>query len=139
VPLLSVVTLRLALSCLAVGFSLGALLLAAPALALPPDIVRFRPLHVELLLIGWMVQLALGVAYWILPRRQGGSRGNESLAWTALALLNLGVLSVGLGALVGAPRGVLLAGRSSELLAALLFAAHAWVRIRPYSPRSIGS
>ena len=134
-PLLSVVTLRLALSCLAVGFTLGALLLAAPELSLPPDIVRIRPLHVELLLIGWMVQLALGVAYWILPRRQGVGRGNENLAWIALVLLNLGVLSVGLGALVGAPRSVLLAGRSSELLAALLFAGHAWGRVRPYSPK----
>ncbi len=110
-------------------------MLAAPGLPLPAGIVRLRPLHVELLLIGWTVQLAFGVAYWILPRRPGLGRGNERLAWTASVVLNLGVLSVGLGGVFTAPPLVLVAGRSSELLGALLFAAHAWGRVRPYSMR----
>jgi hypothetical protein len=90
----------------------------------------------ELLLVGWMVQLALAIGYWILPRRAGEGRGNERLAWGSLLLLNAGVLSVGLGSVLAAPAFVLIAGRTAELLAALGFAAHAWPRVRGYALRS---
>jgi cbb3-type cytochrome oxidase subunit 1 len=136
VPALTVWGLRIALGYLGVGFTLGALMLAARGLALAPTLLRLRPLHMELLLIGWMVQLALAVAYWILPRRPGWGRVNEPLAWGALLLLNLGVLTVGVAGVLGAPSSVLIAGRSAELLAALGFAAHAWPRIRAYSLRN---
>lgn len=132
-PRLSVWCIRAALLYLTVGFMVGAVMLSAPSLHLPPGVMRFRPLHVELLLGGWMVQLAFGVAYWILPRRRGAGRGNEWLAWGSLLLLNLGVLTVGLGMSFGVPTEVLVAGRGTELLAALAFAAHAWPRARGYS------
>jgi hypothetical protein len=81
-----------------------------------------------------MVQLALGVAYWILPRGRGVGRGNERLAWAALLLLNLGVLAVGVGGMMNAPAPVIAAGRAAELLAAVAFAGHAWPRARLYTP-----
>jgi hypothetical protein len=67
VPKLTVLFVRTALCYLTVGFSLGALLLANRGVALGAPIGRLLPLHIEFLLIGWMVQLALGVAFWILP------------------------------------------------------------------------
>jgi cbb3-type cytochrome oxidase subunit 1 len=129
VPRVSVWCLRAALLYLGTGFTLGAIMLAAPALDLPAGIFRLRPLHAEILLIGWMVQLAFGVAYWILPRfRAGSARGREWPAWVALLLLNSGVLAAGLGQILGPP-GLPLAGRASEVLAALTFAIHLWSRV----------
>ena len=133
VPRLSVWCIRAALIYLVLGFGVGALMLASPALQLPAAVLRFRPLHAELLLIGWMVQLAIGVAYWILPRDRGTGRGNERLAWTAAFLLNAGLLTAGLGTTLGAPAAVVGSGRTAELVAALAFAAHVWRRARLYS------
>jgi cbb3-type cytochrome oxidase subunit 1 len=73
-PGLSVWCIRTAMLYLVFGFLIGSLMLAAPALHLPSSVMRLRPLHTELLLIGWMVQLAFGVAYWIMPRDRGTGR-----------------------------------------------------------------
>ena len=80
------------------GFGMGAVILAVPASHLPAKVLRLGPAHVELLLVGWMVQLALGVAFWILPRDRFGSRGNERVASAAALLLNVGVLAAGIAA-----------------------------------------
>jgi hypothetical protein len=133
VPALTVCAVRMALSYLGVGFTIGALMLGARGLSTSSELLRLRPLHLEFLLIGWTAQLAFGMAFWILPRRPGLGRGNERLAWASLLLLNLGMLSVGMGALLGPPSGVIIAGRFAELLAGLVFAAHAWQRARLYS------
>ena len=130
-PRLSVWCVRAALLYLGLGFTMGAIMLAAPALRLPLTVLRLRPLHAEILLVGWVVQLAFGVAYWILPRLRGPlARGNERLAWFALLLLNLGVLAAGLGQAFAAPSWVPVAGRAAESAAALAFARHAWSRAR---------
>lgn len=132
-PRLSVWCLRAALLSLGFGFTLGAVMLAAPTLPLPSTILRLRPLHAEVLLVGWMVQLAFGVTYWILPRPRGGSvHGSEWLAWVSLLLLNLGVWAAGLGQTFGVP-GLALGGRVAEMLAALSFASHLWSRARGFS------
>jgi heme/copper-type cytochrome/quinol oxidase subunit 1 len=124
---------RTALVHLAVGFTLGALLLIQRELPLHDALPRLRPLHGELLLLGWTVQLAMGVAFWILPRfRSGPERGREWPAWLAYLLLNAGVLTAGLALSTAGPGGLALAGRSAEGLAAIAFAFHAWPRIKPF-------
>ena len=138
-PALTVYALRVALSYLGIGFTIGALMLGVRGVSASSEVLRLRPLHLELLLIGWTVQLAFGVAFWILPRLSDQGRGNEWLAWGSLLLLNLGVLIVGLGGVLSASAGVLIAGRSAELLAGLAFAAHAWPRGRRYSLRKPSS
>jgi hypothetical protein len=129
VPSLSIWCVRMALLYLGFGFTLGALMLSSPVLGLTPAVLKLRPLHVEILLVGWMAQLAFGVAYWILPRLPGNRpRGSEQLAWLSLALLNAGVVTVGLGRILNAPTGVLVVGRVAEALAVFAFAIHAWSR-----------
>jgi cbb3-type cytochrome oxidase subunit 1 len=131
-PRLSVWMIRAALLALALGTALGAVLLAAPGLG-GGGLLRWRLLHAELVVVGWTVQLALGVAYWILPRfRQGRERGREELGWAAFVLVNLGVLVAGIGGSVGDGGGWTLAGRGAEVLAALAFAAQAWPRVKPF-------
>jgi hypothetical protein len=75
------VMIRTALGYLAVGFFVGALLLAHRGVPLADWLPRLRSIHAELLLLRWTAQLVLGVAFWILPRfRHGPGRGNETAA-----------------------------------------------------------
>jgi heme/copper-type cytochrome/quinol oxidase subunit 1 len=127
-PRLTAIITRSALLYLGAGFTLGALLLANKGLALGEWVWRLLPAHAEFLLIGWTVQFVLGVAFWILPRLGGGSRGREGLAVAAFGLLNLGVWLV---ALSGWLPGFELAGRAAEAGAVGVYLAYAWKRIRP--------
>lgn len=131
-PRLSVWMIRLALIHLLGGFAIGALLLAHKGVPfLPAGAVRLRPMHVELLTLGWTMNLAMGVAYWILPRRgSDGARGG-GLVVAACVLLNAAVLLVGFGQLAGGGTPIPLAGKMAEAGAAALFAVHAWGRLRP--------
>lgn len=127
-PGLSVWTLRAALLYLLAGFTAGALMLANKGQPFWPQLWSALPAHIEFLLFGWTAQLALGVAFWILPRYPGGSRGNETLAKVSILLLNLGIL---LAVFQAAAPLFLFLGRLCEALAGILFILHVWGRIRP--------
>ncbi len=146
-PRLSVWFVRAALLHLAVGFTFGALLLWNKALlAGPPRVAwaqlgawvwQLLPAHMELLLVGWTVQLALGVAYWILPRWQS-QRGDVRPAWAAFFLLNTGVLIVAVAAFAAAFTWGPTVGRALEVAAAAAFALHAWPRVKPWVEGATG-
>ncbi|MCS6843165.1 MAG: hypothetical protein NZ528_02405 [Caldilineales bacterium] len=129
-PRLSVWFVRMALLYLLAGFTVGALLLAHKGVPYAPWLWRWRQAHIELLLVGWIVQLAMGVAFWILPRFQQ-ARGNVRAAWTAFLLLNSGVLVATLTAPLAAPTWTLSVARLLEAGAAVAFAVHAWPRVKP--------
>ncbi len=132
-PRLSRWFVRAALLYLVAGSTLGAALLARKGLPLPPGLRAWLPTHVEFLLVGWVLQLAFGVAYWILPRMPGGFRPRPWAAWMAFVLLNGGIGLAGLGPVAGAPGWVPATGRLLEALAALAFAVHLWPRVRTAS------
>ena len=78
-PQLSRWTVRAAYFNLLLGFTLGALILANKGMFLHPAIWGWLPAHIELLLVGWIVQLVMGVAFWIAPRFwKAPRRGNET-------------------------------------------------------------
>ena len=134
-PRLSYWCVRGSLLYLALGFTLGGLLLFHKGVPLHPAVWRLVPMHIEFLLLGWTVQLAMGVAFWILPRFLGGpGRGHEAAAWLGFALLNVGVLLVGVGWTLGAPALIPFLGRLAEGGAAVAFAVHAWPRVKPLFP-----
>ena len=122
--------LRAALIHLVLGFTFGAALLWHKGVPIHPLLWRLLPAHMEFLLIGWTVQLVLGVAYWILPRFYT-SRGDVRLVWAAFVLLNGGVWLAGMGGTLAAPGWILLVGRLCEAGAALAFAFNAWPRVKP--------
>jgi hypothetical protein len=131
VPRLSIWATRAALLYLASGFTFGALLLFHKGIPISAFLWRLLPAHIEFLLFGWIVQLVMGIAFWILPRfSQEPRRGNVSIAWAALLSLNVGVLLVGLGPVLGAPSLFAFLGRAAEFSAAAAFAIHAWPRIK---------
>lgn len=126
------------------AFVLGALMMLDRWLSFSRwlRVVYVSQLH--LLMVGWITQLAIGVAYWIFPRfrkEQGPSpRGSDTLAWAVLACLNVGLLlrfacepfyfmggQTWIKALL-ALSGVL------QALAALGFGWLIWGRIRPMEP-----
>lgn len=126
-PSLSVWLVRLALLYLSAGATLGGLLLVAKAWPFWARVWPLRPLHVEWLLFGWMVQLACGVAFWILPRTP--ARAGTRAVLLALVLLNAGLWVAGLAQIMGHP-GCLLLGRTLEAGAVAAFACHLWPRAR---------
>jgi hypothetical protein len=130
-PRLSAWFVRAALLYLALGFTLGALLLANKGVPISPYIWALLPAHIEFLLLGWTVQLALGVAFWILPRWQT-QRGDVRPAYAAFVLLNVGIWCVVLTPWLGLPSWVLSLGRACEAAAAGAFAVHAWPRVKPW-------
>lgn len=131
-PALSRWFIRAALVYLALGFTLGATMLTLKALGRHGAVARLVAPHVEVLLMGWTLQLTMGVAYWILPRLAGGAgRGAVGYAWLAFVLVNLGVVSAALGPVVGSVDGVRFFGRAVEAAAAIAFGFHAWRRVRP--------
>ena len=92
-PRLSYHFIRTSLVYLALGFTLGGLILANKSISFAPSIWALLPMHIEFLILGWLTQLALGVAFWILPRLASSApRGNERWSWAAFTLINLGIV-----------------------------------------------
>jgi hypothetical protein len=57
--------------------------------------VWLGPTHGHALFVGWFVQFAVGIAYWLLPRKRSPERPlgyDERLALLAVAMLNAGLL-----------------------------------------------
>ncbi len=128
-PRLSVWFVRASLLYLLMGCVLGALMLSEEGIALYAPIWLVLPIHEEFLLVGWLIQLAMGVAYWILPRFGiGAPRGRDGLIWTAFILTNVGILLVALQAWLPF---AWVAGRALELLGVILFVSGMWRRVKP--------
>jgi hypothetical protein len=90
----SIYLVRAALLWLVFGFALGALMLSD---ALAPGSWRlwFAPTHGHILFVGWFLQFAVGVGYWLLPRKRSPERPegyHATAALVAFALLNSGLL-----------------------------------------------
>lgn len=131
-PRLSAWMVRAALLHLGIGMTLGGLILFHKAIPFAPEVWRGWPLHIELLLFGWLVQLAMGVAFWIIPRFSTPPRyGRVWLAVLAALLLNAGVWLGAAGAWWGSPAAQML-GRLSLLLAGVAFAVHIAPRVKPF-------
>ena len=132
---------------LALGALLGALLLINRWLPFWSDIYYLKPAHVQFLIVGWLTQLILGVAWWLFPpmafRLRGqhyphgqAQRGSESLFWVTFSLLNAGILLYALGEPLyartgsGLFSGLVALSSLCLLAAALTFVVNMWARVR---------
>lgn len=137
-PRLTVWMVRAALLHLGAGFTFGALMLFNKGTPVNGMIWQLLWPHVELVLLGWTLQLGMGVAFWIMPRFSGPRRyGRVWLGWAAFGLLNAGVLVV-IGGLLAGTDGLIALGRALEVLAAGAFALHLWPRIKPLGGQAAG-
>jgi hypothetical protein len=131
-PRLSVYFVRTSLVYLLVGFTFGGLMLANKGMLISPGLWALLPLHIEFAFVGWMIQLAMGIAFWILPRfPKGAPRGDERLSWAALLLVNFGIMLVVL-AIPFAVQQLGLIGRILEVAGLMVFALGNWKRIKPF-------
>ncbi len=131
-PRLSAWFVRASMIYLLVGFTLGALMLSQDGISYDPAIMTVLPIHIEFLLVGWLVQLAMGMAFWIFPRfglAPPHSRGNEKVIWAAFLLLNAGVLSVALQLWIPV---TFLIGRVLEIAAVIIYVVGTWRRVKPH-------
>lgn len=135
-PKKSVVLVRLALVYFFVGSTIGSALQLQKVVPVAGWLWALRPLHIEVLLFGFMLHLAFGVALWILPKAPAPQ--SDGPVWWAAVLLNLGVWLVGtagwisegiLGALLPGSYWALI-GRSMEIAAVSLFALQIIPRVR---------
>ncbi len=126
-PVLARIYIRTALIWLAVGATLGGLILWSKASPIP-GAWQWLTAHITLVSWGWILQLSLGVAYWILPRF-GAERPRPYLAALAYALLNAALIVSVIASLLPIRwPGILVA--TLQLLALASFALHAWPRAR---------
>jgi hypothetical protein len=149
-PATSRVFVKVSIAYLGLGAVLGALLLINRWLPMGTAISGLRVSHIEFLIVGWLTQLILGVAWWLFPplavglrseaplpvRRGQAQRGSEPLFWATFLCLNVGVL---LRAIFGPLHGWTkidlfgaLAGLSGLFLlaATVAFVVNMWGRIR---------
>jgi hypothetical protein len=78
------------------AFLLGALMMLDRWLSFSRWLKFVYLSQLHLLMVGWITQLAVGVAYWMFPRflkeQNPHPRGSDVLVWAVLACLNIGLL-----------------------------------------------
>ncbi len=132
-PRLTVWMVRTALLELGIGITLGALMLWNKGSLLDLRIWLLVSTHLELLIVGWLMQFALGVALWILPRfTQEPRYGNVRRGWVGYALLNAGILLVILGIWTAGLANLQPIGRLVELIAIVVLISVLWPRVKPF-------
>jgi hypothetical protein len=146
---LNVAMVRASFAWLLAGILVGGLMLIDRAV--PGDWRRWgQPTHGHMLFVGWFLQFALGIAYWLLPRRRTTERPlgyNERAALLAVAGLNLGLLlrtvaepAERVGIAQGTPGGwvtlvALTASAALQVGAVTLFVIQLWSRVTPRAPK----
>lgn len=137
-PRLSRWLIRASMLYLVLGFSLGGLILAAKGGGADPRVWIWLLPHVDILVAGWLIQLAMGMAYWILPRIRNAGRGMTPLAALAMALLNTGLCGGAGSALlpywfpgITWATTAFVAGVLLQTASLVLFVIYAWSRVLP--------
>jgi len=137
-PELSLWFIRAALIHFSLGITAGTLILCNKGFVVDYRLWGLMPAHIESLLAGWLINLVMGVAYWMLPRFQYGPlRGNEKIMWLVFVLLNSGIALTVLGKTFFEGSNLPALGRFMEFLSVPLFASQMWRRL--YSTRDFSS
>jgi hypothetical protein len=129
---------RISLLYLALGFVLGGILMAGPLFGANWN-YAWSATHGHIMFVGWFVQFAIGIAFWLLPRRKTATNQwgyNVRLVYIASGLVNSGlVLRILLeplyraGVLEGTPVqvGLTISG-ALQASAALIWVSQLWGR-----------
>lgn len=136
-PLLSRTFIKAGLTYFVVGLMVGVLYLARDVFRLPSAFGLLYPVYIHLLMVGWVMQLILGVVYWMFPKlSKEQPRGSETLGWAVFWLLNVGLIlrAIGEPLTVIKPEWnlgwMLAASAILQLLAAWGFVANTWGRVK---------
>ena len=107
------------------------------------------PSHGHMLFVGWFLQFAIGVAYWLLPRKRSTDRPlgyHARVAWLAVAALNVGLLLRVVGEVAersGSATDLTFVALSIaavlQIVAAAVFVLQLWPRVGPRAIRQKGA
>ncbi len=76
----------------AAGLLTSFLISARTLLSLPAALANMTPTYLHMLVVGWITQLIIGIAYWMFPKfSKAEPRGDERVGWAVFALLNVGL------------------------------------------------
>lgn len=132
-PIVTRIMIRSSLIYLLIGGCIGLFLLINKAWLIHPALWFLLPAHIEIMIFGWIIQMTLGVAYWILPRvLKTKGRGSVKLAWLMLISLNAGILLVIISGFFPGHKLALM-GRILEVASVVLFIALHWKRVATFS------
>jgi len=130
-PELSEKVIRISLIYLVIGFTLGAILLINKAANVDPQIWILLPIHIEIVIFGWLIQLIMGVAYWSFPRFfEMPNRGNPHYNWLMIIILNVGIWTSISGDLFLSAKFLPMVGRCLETIGIIGFFMLIWQRTR---------
>ena len=136
-PRLTRYFIKTSLLYLALALVLGVLLAARAALNLPAEFAALSPVFFHVFMVGWVAQLIFGMLFWMLPKHsKERPRGNETWAWSAYILINLGLVLRIIGEPLNAWQanqglGWLLAlSALLQLLGGWAFIFNAWPRVK---------
>ncbi len=136
-PLITRTFIKTGLIAFVLALVAGVITAARSLLPLPSFVTGLTPIYFHLFMVGWVLQLIMGIVYWMFPKySREKPRGRDELAWATYALLNSGLLLrvIGEPALAAAPEGpwgVLLATSAVlQWLAGLLFVVNTWPRVK---------
>jgi hypothetical protein len=125
--------IRFSLLYLLTGFTIGSAMLAGKAYPAFAAVWMLLPVHIEMLIFGFIIQFTMGTAYWILPRYlKGPSRGNTVWSNVMVGALNVGILINVLTSLNVVVQWGTLLGRFLEVFAVILFIKLHWNRAVSY-------
>lgn len=138
-PTLTRWCVRVALAYLVGGMAMGSWMLVVQARRGYGPGAPWPALHAHVLLVGFLLLLVFGVAFWMFPKVSGQRPGREG-GWVAFGLLNAGLLLRLLAEPFAAEAGSarawdVLLGIAAVLpaLAAVAFAMAIWPRVRGVS------
>ena len=131
-PRLSSWMIKVSYLYLFIGATIGALLLVNKATGDIQWIWVMLPAHVECMIIGFIMNLVLGTAYWIFPRYfTKPNRGHPVPAWSGFGLVNLGVIVVVIARYMPSAQILLGVGKVAEVAGIILFVSSLWFRVYP--------
>jgi len=137
-PLESRVFVKTALVALIAAFAWGAWMALGESAGRPVDPI-WAIEHAHLAFVGWLVNMVMGFALWLLPLDRARfphthGRYQRWMPWTIYGLLNAGLIarifSEPASAGSGVARAILGASAVAQLGAVLLFVVLAWMRTR---------
>jgi cbb3-type cytochrome oxidase subunit 1 len=115
----------------------GLLLALRPLAPLPGFVAGLTPVYFHLFMVGWVMQIIVGVAYWMFPKwSKLRPRGYDSLAMSTFWLLNSGLLLrvVAEPAQLVSPWSgwgwLIVLAATLQWLAGLTFVVNTWPRIK---------
>lgn len=129
-PQMSVYAIRLSFIYFIAGITAGLFMLVSKVLPLDFSFYVLLPVHIELMVFGWILNFVMGVAFWIFPRfYKKPVRGNTMMNFTGFYIFNIAVLLVIADELFIHIAFLLLAGNIIEVVGICLFFITLWSRV----------